>query len=479
MAAAPPRYLDAAATALAPAAVGEAMADWLNRGHPAAAYAGAEQGRELLRRLRGRVLGALGLPLDDYEVFFTRGAAESNAFLLAETVRRYAVVTGRLPHLVLGGGAHLSALDAARRLAADRACALTEVPVDSAAPPGPPAAGGAPPAEPGPPAEEEPRPGAPGPGAIQWAIRRPGSCLVSVSAAAHETGARPDLEGILAVTRAWRPAVPLHVDAAQVFARAPLPPGVAAVSGSFHKIGGPPGVGFLALSRLFLDAFGLGDPGAHGLPNLPGLGGAEAALCRAAARGERGARLVARLRLAVQEALAKHFPCFPLEEAALASGPAGAKEPGCPCLACAGAGAGAGAAGTKGAGAGAGAGAGGAGAAAAGARPCGAAAARALRRGARGGPPPVAWGGPAAPGAQAPHILLIAVAHDLGPEGARRALERRGVIVAAGSAAAAAALGLPAPPWGTLLRVSFSADSTAADAAEFVRAFVEVFSARR
>jgi hypothetical protein len=53
------------------------------------------------------------------------------------------------------------------------------------------------------------------------------------------------------------------------------------------------------------------------------------------------------------------------------------------------------------------------------------------------------------------------------------------VIVAAGSAAAAAALGLPAPPWGTLLRVSFSADSTAADAAEFVRAFVEVFSARR
>ena len=417
-------YLDNNATTLAPPEVLAAMTRWANRGDPSAAHAGAREARAMMDTFRREIAAACGFELeggDAYDVVFTSGASESNSQVITGAVRAYAAATGRLPHLITGAAEHPSVLLCAERLAREKACQLTVLPVGRRGP---------------------------GYGAVASAdldaALRPNTCLVSITAACGETGALSDLRELASL--AHRARVPFHTDAAQAFGRAALRPaelGIDAFSVSFHKLHAPPGVGALVLRRRFAAGYdlaplicGLQNGGARGGgENLPGIAAALVAFRQAVdGRAAKTAR-ARRLRDALRAALAAHLPCFAADAHPADALPSldGVAPPG--------------------------------------PAPRGTEAAQAaIRAAAAGGPPALFWLAPADDSRALPNTLRLAVRRPgFSARAALAALERRGVVVGLGSDALA-----PAPLRGAVLRVSLSDHTTSEDVKKFVHAFLEV-----
>ena len=213
-----PVYLDYAATCPVQPRVAEHMAEVLamRLGNPSANHAGGRAAQALVETARAQVAALVGA--DPADIMFTSGATESNNLAITGTARAVLAAGGR-PHVVTLATEHKSVLEPVRALAA-QGVATTILKPD--------------------------RDGVLAPEVLAAALR-PETCLVSLLHVNNETGVEQDVAALAAVCSAH--GVPLHVDAAQSAGKLPIDiSGMALLSFTAHKLGGPQGIGALWVS---------------------------------------------------------------------------------------------------------------------------------------------------------------------------------------------------------------------------------------
>lgn len=215
----PPVYLDYNATAPILPAAKERMIVALEAlpGNASSPHRFGQAARAALEADRARLAALLGF--GRREVCFTSGGSEGNNLLL-----RWPGWSGEPAHVITSPIEHPSVLRACEWLAS-RGVAVSYLPVN-------------------------------GQGVVEVEalpeLLRPETRLVSLMAANNETGVVQPLERLAALVREHRPdgSVMVHSDAVQAFGRIPLSLaewGLDAVTLASHKIGGPKGIGAVAL----------------------------------------------------------------------------------------------------------------------------------------------------------------------------------------------------------------------------------------
>lgn len=270
-------YFDNNATTIMPQSVLKAMLLWSNKGNPSASYTSAVESRAMMTKFRkyiGKICrfeacceeprdaGPAAQRTDPamYKIIFTSSASESNCMVIQSVVESFMFYKGRRPHLIVSSIEHKSVVEQVTHLVARDKIDVTFVrPLSN---------------------------GQVDPADIAGAIQ-PTTCLICVMHANNETGVINDINAIGRV--AHSAGVPFHTDAVQTFGKFPLNPIAASVdsfSVSFHKFGGPPGVGALVIKQQFLAGyklcpmiFGSQNEGLRGgTENLPGIGASFEAL---------------------------------------------------------------------------------------------------------------------------------------------------------------------------------------------------------
>jgi cysteine desulfurase len=432
-------YLDHNATTQMSPAVLESFVAWCNRGNASAEYASAAEARRMMDSFRVRIAAECAIALDGpeaYDIVFTSGASESNCAVVTSAVRSFRLKTKRKPRIVISSVEHRSLAACCDRLAYDDLAELKVVAVE----------------------RDGPRFGRVSADRLKAAINAD-TCIVAIMAANNETGVINSLRELAAVAHAAK--IPFYTDATQLLGRITFRPGAAdvdAFGASFHKMGGPPGVGILALRRKFVRGYSLGpmvsgtqNGGMRGgTENLPGIGGAFTAFRAALEDRDAKAARMFRRREAIKAGLAAQLPCFYVDEHPAdppGSIDGGITPPPPPDPARAGS--------------------------------------RAARAALAAGGPVLFWVAPHAPDWVLPNTLLVAVVRrGFCNRAARAALEARGFIVSLGSACGAReplgrgsvpwALGLPAEMYRGLIRVSVGDETTGDEIRRFVEAFADV-----
>jgi len=213
-----PIYLDYAATTPVDQAVAARMAEVLamRLGNAASSHASGRAARAVVEAARTQVAALAGVQPAD--IVFTSGATESNNLAITGTVQPLLGRGGR-PHVVTLATEHRSVLEPVRALTAAGATSTLLRPD---------------------------RDGVLAPESLAAALR-PETCLVSLLHVNNETGVAQDIPALAAVCAAR--GVPLHLDAAQSAGKLPLEvTGLALLSFTAHKLGGPQGIGALWVS---------------------------------------------------------------------------------------------------------------------------------------------------------------------------------------------------------------------------------------
>ncbi|WP_286276473.1 cysteine desulfurase family protein [Naasia aerilata] len=214
-------YLDHAATTPLRPEVLEGYTEALRVvGNPSSIHAHGQTAKRMLEEARERVAAALGC--DPVEVIFTSGGTEAiNTAIKGMFWAR--VAAGAPPRVLLPGGEHHATLDTVAWLAAHEGAEVLELPVDGRA--------------------------ALPPDVLDGALAG-GAALVTALWASNEVGTVQPVAELAAV--AARHGIPMHADAVAALGQVPVDfrsSGLAALSVSAHKIGGPVGIGALVLGR--------------------------------------------------------------------------------------------------------------------------------------------------------------------------------------------------------------------------------------
>jgi cysteine desulfurase len=231
-------YCDANSTTLMPPIVIDTMIKWCNRGNPSAQYSSGKEGRQLIDKFCKYIANEGDFTLEGpegYTIYFTSGASSANNNIIVAAVRGFAYKTKLQPHIITSAVEHKSILECCTQLAREKLCQLTIIPVNKTS---------------------ELR-GTVNMQAIQKAIKK-NTCLITVMAANHETGSINNLQEISKI--AHHHHIPFHSDIAQLYGKSIFLPrqlNIDAFSVSFHKLHGPPGIGFLCVKNIFLEGYNL------------------------------------------------------------------------------------------------------------------------------------------------------------------------------------------------------------------------------
>ena len=219
-------YFDNNATTFMSPAVCAQLSCWCNRGNASASYESARQSREMMTEFRDYMLKLCRSADAQYQIIFVSGASEANSTILRTASDAWRFAMGAVPHIVVSSIEHKSVLMAVESMRDLGLISYTLV---------------------------DPTPtGHILPEAIEVAIQRD-TCLIVCMSANNETGAINAIKDIGQVAHSHN--IPLYVDATQSFGKFgmnPLANNVDAFCMSFHKMGGPVGVGALIIKRQFV-----------------------------------------------------------------------------------------------------------------------------------------------------------------------------------------------------------------------------------
>ena len=255
-------YADNNGTTMMSERVIEKINKWMNKGNASAIYADAVGITKLIQDFKERIAYECNFSLGEYNVYITSGASEANNFILRSIAKSYIRIQHRKPHFIVSAIEHKSLLECAKELESDDKIQLSIInPTQS--------------------------------GIItQKAVAaqiQANTCLVCVMHANNETGVINEIDQIGPFLENKNPSIPFYVDAVQTFGKFPIDPRgrrITAFCGSFHKFGGPPGIGVIVLAKNFHEGYklcseicGSQNNGMRGgTENIPYIGGAHEAI---------------------------------------------------------------------------------------------------------------------------------------------------------------------------------------------------------
>ena len=225
MAAERPIYLDhAATTPMLPAAVAALAEESARVGNPSSVHAAGRAARRVVDESRERIAALLGA--HPTEVVLTSGGTEADNLAVVGLYRARRTADPRRRRILVSAIEHHAVLDPVAHLAEREGAEVVHLPVDRV-------------------------------GrvcldalATELADHPDATALVSLMWANNEVGTVQPLAEVVALAAAH--GVPVHTDAVQAVGRLPVhlaASGVAALTTSAHKIGGPVGVGALLVRR--------------------------------------------------------------------------------------------------------------------------------------------------------------------------------------------------------------------------------------
>jgi cysteine desulfurase len=213
------------------------MAKWAKKGNISSNYTSAEDGKALLDMFKSEISNLCEFSLvgpSGFTIIFTSGASESNSFIIQCIYRAFIKIKKKKPHMIISSIEHDNIMYCVKGLA-EESLLYDELGVyttgDSF-------------------------------GKVRTTnlkkLIKSNTCLISVMASNNETGVINDLKDITDI--AHERSIPVHTDAAQLFAKEVFKPnvyGVDAFSVSFHKFGGPIGSGFVAIRNSLLTGYNI------------------------------------------------------------------------------------------------------------------------------------------------------------------------------------------------------------------------------
>jgi len=253
-------YLDNNATTKTCDEAKQVMADWIQSCSNASGSSFLSQASQLLINKAISYVNTLCKLKNEYMVIFTSGASESNCSIIHMTVDAWHHNVGTVPHIVTTSIEHKSILECLDTLVEQNRIEVTLIDPNMY--------------------------GVTDPEAIEKALRG-NTALVTVMFANNEIGSINPVKKIAEIVH--KRNIPFHTDAVQIFGKLKLDiPGmnIDALSMSFHKLYGPPGVGMLIIRKSFVEGYklraqiaGTQQNGLRGgTENVPAIAGAIAAM---------------------------------------------------------------------------------------------------------------------------------------------------------------------------------------------------------
>src|SRR5690348_7989224 len=218
-------YLDhAATTPMLPEAAEAVAAALLDTGNPSSLHAAGRKARRAVEESRERVAAAIGAR--PYEVVFTGGGTESDNLAVKGIYWSRRAADPVRNRVVASAAEHHAVLDAVQWLGDFEGAQVTWLPVDGT--------------------------GRVAVEALREELDRHGDEIAVITAmwANNEVGTLQPVPELAALAAEY--AIPLHTDAIQAIGQVPVDfaaSGVAALTATGHKLGGPTGVGALLLGR--------------------------------------------------------------------------------------------------------------------------------------------------------------------------------------------------------------------------------------